>query len=359
MIFLKLLLSSGLMFIAETTFVLHESSLCYQPSKYIKPIHYDIKLISYIEGNIFYGEYNISISILNKTKDIFLHSENLYIKNLVISIYVKKYYKDAVYEWTHNITEEKIIIRFSHELSPGNYLLNIKYHGIADKVFRIFNVKKKLALVGVTHFHIIGARQLSSCWGQQNLLLEATFNISIGCNRCTALSNMPLRNTEKNKHNMLWTHFDTTPAMSPYLATIIISNYLSRVDNNTQNIQMWCRNEIVFHMKFAKDVAENITLFYKNKWKQRSNNISKITHVAIPNFPDNGIIVFGLVLYNENNIIYNENLYPDAHKIEVAQLVGYKVTQQWFYNLTNPFRSACWFEKALTTLLATFIQIIE
>ncbi|XP_029160258.1 aminopeptidase M1-like [Nylanderia fulva] len=163
---------------------------------------------------------------------------------------------------------------------------------------------------------------------------------------------MPLQNTEKNKHNILLKRFDTTPAMSPYLATIIVSNYLLRVDNYTQNIEMWCRYESLFHMEFAKNVAEEITLLFKDTWKQRSNNISKVTHVAIPNFPDNGIIVFGLVLYNEMDIVYDKNLYPVAHKIEVAQLVGHKVTQQWFYNLNNPFRSASWFNKALTTLLA-------
>ncbi|XP_029162249.1 endoplasmic reticulum aminopeptidase 2-like [Nylanderia fulva] len=192
-----------------------------------------------------------------------------------------------------------------------------------------------------------------SCWDQKYLYSGATFNISIGCYQCTALSNMPLRNTEENKYNMLWTHFDTTPAMSPYLATIIVSNYLTRIDNNTQHIQIWCRNETVFHMEFAKNVAENITLFYKNKWKQHSNNISNVTHVAIPNFPDNDITVLGLVFYNEMDIVYDKNLYPVAHKIEVIQLVGHKVTQHWFYNLNNPFKLA-WFNKALTTLLATY-----
>ncbi|XP_029162179.1 aminopeptidase M1-like isoform X2 [Nylanderia fulva] len=194
---------------------------------------------------------------------------------------------------------------------------------------------------------------MSSCWDEKYLFLEATFNISIGCNQCTALSNMPLHNTEKNKHNILLKRFDTTPAMSPYLATIIVSNYLLCVDNYTQNIERWCRNRSVFHMEFAENVAEKILLFFKNKWKQHSNNISKVTHVAMPNFPDNGIIVFGLVFYNEMDIVYDKNLYPVARKIEVSRLVGHKVTQQWFYNLSNPFQLA-WFNKALTTLLATY-----
>ncbi|XP_029162774.1 aminopeptidase N-like [Nylanderia fulva] len=341
MIFLKLLLSIGLIFIAETASIRNESSLCYQPSKYIKPIHYDIKLISYNEGDFFYGEYNISISILNKTKHIFLHSEKLSIKNIVLFTNVEKNHendKDTFYEPTYNTTEEDTIdILFKDELSPGNYILNIKYFGSADKVFRIFDVNKKFAMVAGIHFHI------------------CIHNISTGCNQCTTLSNMPLRHTEKNEYNMLWTHFDTTPAMSPYLATTIVSNYLLRIDNDTRNIEMYSRYESKFQMKFARNVAENITLCLKIEWKQRSSNISKVTHVVIPNFHDNGIIVFGLVFYKETDIIYDKNLYPIAHKIEVAQLVGRKVTQQWFNNmLNNPFLSDFWFKKGLITLLATY-----
>ncbi|XP_029154998.1 thyrotropin-releasing hormone-degrading ectoenzyme-like [Nylanderia fulva] len=357
MIFLKLLLSSGFMFIAETASIRNESSLCCDPSEYINPIHYDIKLISYIEGHILHGEYNISISIFNKTQDVFLHSEKLCIKNIILFSNIKKYEndKDTVYNSTYNIDENIIHVSFSDELSPGNYTLNIKYLGIADKIFRIFDTKGKIALIGATQFHIICTRRLSSCWNEQNLLLEATFNISIGCNQCTALSNIPLRQTEENKFKMLWTHFATTSAMSPYLATMIVSNYLLRIDKNTRNIEMWCRNESGFHIEFAENVAENITLLFKNEWKQCSNNISKVTHVAIPNFHDNGIIVFGLVFYKEADIIYNENLYPIAHKIEVAQLVGRKVTQEWFNNMLNdPLVSDFWFKKGLILLLATY-----
>ncbi|XP_029166522.1 aminopeptidase N-like [Nylanderia fulva] len=354
MIFPKLLLSSGLIFITVAAFIRNESS-CYQPSKYVKPMHYDIKLITYIQGNLFYGEYNISISILNKTQHILLHSEKLCIKSIILFTNVEKNHENdtnIVYKLTYSTTEDTIDIIFKDELLPGNYTLNIKYYGTADEVFIIFD--EKIALVAATHFYIIGTRRLSSCWDEQNLVLEATFNISIGCKQCTALSNMPLRNMEKDERNLLWTHFDTTPAMSPYFATMIVSNYLLRIDSGTRNIKMWCRDKSEIHIHFAKNVAEKITLHFKNEWK-RSCNISKVTHVAIPNFHDNGTIVFGLVLHKETDVIYDKNLYPIAHKVEVAQLVGRKVTKQWFNNmLNNPFVSDFWFKKGLTTLLATY-----
>ncbi|XP_029169367.1 aminopeptidase M1-like [Nylanderia fulva] len=164
---------------------------------------------------------------------------------------------------------------------------------------------------------------------------------------------MPLQNTEKNE-NILWRHFDTTPVMSPYLATMIVSNYLFLHDHITEIINMWCRDESRFHIKFAVHVADLITWFLDYEWRYWYTLKSKVDHVAIPNFHDKDMIVFGLVLYRETDIIYDENLYPIAQKIEVAQLVGRKVTQQWFNNMmNNPLISDFWFKNGLITLFAT------
>ncbi|XP_029155194.1 aminopeptidase M1-A-like [Nylanderia fulva] len=356
MIFLKLLLSgtiiSGLIFIAATTSVRNES-LCYQPPKYIKPMHYDIKLISYIQRNIFYGEYNISI--LNQTQHIYLSSVKLCIENIVLFTNLEKHHKndkDTIYKPTYNITKDTIDIFFMNELSPGNYTLNIKYLGTADEGFRIFDVKKKYAWVGAPHLQIIDARPVFPCWHSRDLLLKTTFSISLGCQHCTTLSNMPLRKAGTDEYDVKWKHFHITPVMWTHHATMIVSNYLSHLDNTI--ITMWCRIDTVRHMEFASNVAKNITLLFKNTWK-RSKNILYMTHVAIPNFHDKGTTVFGLVLYRETDIIYDKNVYPIAQKIEVVQLVGRKVTQEWFYDvMNNASGSDFWFNKGLATLLATY-----
>ncbi|XP_029176660.1 thyrotropin-releasing hormone-degrading ectoenzyme-like isoform X3 [Nylanderia fulva] len=356
MILLKLLLSSGLIFIAVTAFIRNES-LCYRISEYIKPMHYDIKLTSFIEANIFYGEYNISINIRNKTQHIYLYSEKLCIDNIVLITNFKKYHEndeETVYRPTYDTEEDPIDISFMKELSPGNYTLNIKYFGTADKGFRIFDMKKRTTWVGAPHFQIVDARQVFPCWHPHDFWLEATFNISLACHNCTTLSHMPLRNTESDEYNLVWKHYVTTPVILTHHATMVMSNYLFFLDMKNRNIQMWCRYNTGFHMKFAKNVAEDITLFFKQKWK-RSNKLSNVTYVAIPNFHDDGTIVFGLVFYKETDIIYDKNVYPIAHKIEVAQLVGRKVAQQWFNNMmNNPLVSDFWFKKGLTTLFATY-----
>ncbi|XP_029169089.1 aminopeptidase N-like isoform X3 [Nylanderia fulva] len=162
---------------------------------------------------------------------------------------------------------------------------------------------------------------------------------------------MPLRNTETDKHSMLWTHFDTTPAISPYLVTMLVSNDLTIDKNKPRKIKIWCRIESLFDIEFAENVANLITSVFERHW-MRLNNTSHATHAAISNFHDKGIIVFGFVFYREIDIIFNTFLYPVARAIQVAQKVGYKVAQQWFYNMNNPFLSTFWFNIGLTTFLA-------
>ncbi|XP_029176355.1 aminopeptidase N-like [Nylanderia fulva] len=162
---------------------------------------------------------------------------------------------------------------------------------------------------------------------------------------------MPLRNTEIIKKNMFWTHFHTTPAMSPYLVTMLVSNELTIDKNKPRKIKIWCRTETALDIKFAENIVGLITSNFESYWKH-SNNTSHVTHAAIPNFHDNGIMVFGLVLYRETDIIYDKKLHPVAHEIQVIQLVGHKVAQQWFYDMNNPFNSTVWFNQYLTTFLA-------
>ncbi|XP_029169138.1 aminopeptidase N-like [Nylanderia fulva] len=163
---------------------------------------------------------------------------------------------------------------------------------------------------------------------------------------------MPVPNIEIDENHVLWTHFNTTPAISPYLITILLSNNLIHSDDKTRRINMWSRLESRLNIRHAENIAEDITLDFQRYWN-RSNSFTHVTHAVIPNFHDKNIIVFGLVLYKEIDIIFNKFLYPVAREIQVVQFVGHKVAQQWFYNLNNPFQSTSWFNEGLTGLLAT------
>ncbi|XP_070167779.1 LOW QUALITY PROTEIN: aminopeptidase N-like, partial [Polyergus mexicanus] len=63
------------------------------------------------------------------------------------------------------------------------------------------------------------------------------------------------------------------------------------------------------------------------------------------------------VTFREEDIIYDDNLDPAARKIDVARVVGYKISQEWFYNVYDlvwASRGSFWFNKCLIKFLGTF-----
>ncbi|XP_070155160.1 glutamyl aminopeptidase-like [Polyergus mexicanus] len=304
MIFLKLLISCLTFFTAKALFTDAQIELYEKYSKSfhkIIPEHYNIQLEPDIELNIFYGECNISIHILVPTRYLILYSKIKFINDIIM---------------TDNPP------RFHGWLIP-------------------------------THFDVFGARQVFPCLGEY---LQATFNITIKHHsNCAALSNMEVQKIERNDEDMALTHFKTTPRQPTYLIAGIVTNFYRA---STKNIitNIWYRNCSALRMVFTRSIIEDITMYLENKWKSLKV-LSKVNHLAIPNFQDMDMVNMGLVLYREEDIIYDDNLDPAARKIDVARIVGYKISQEWFYNVYDlvwASRGSFWFNKCLIKFLGTF-----
>lgn len=144
---LKLLLSGSLTLIVTTALFTSEDSV--RLMKHIIPKHYDIKLVSYVNHNMFYGECNASINILQSTQKINLHVKNLWIIDMILINSLKEFdkidQKIIVYKPKYFYNNETNIINlyFTDELSSGHYILNIKFTGtVADyKDFGTFRLK--------------------------------------------------------------------------------------------------------------------------------------------------------------------------------------------------------------------------
>lgn len=150
MVFLKLLLSSGLTFLAATAFFtdiqnVERNKQYLDKVEYLHNItaeHYSIQLTPHIEQNVFYGESNISIHIPQTIRDLSLYSKIKCISAMMINnpprfrAYAREemiIYKPIKY--VHNRKMEISSLYFMNDISPGRYILNIKFFGIiADNV---------------------------------------------------------------------------------------------------------------------------------------------------------------------------------------------------------------------------------
>lgn len=101
----------------------------------IKPQHYNIKIKLRSEENIFFGECDINIQILKTMQQIIMLSEELGLITTTLTNYTR-YLPDQNKTRTHKIfshiydyENNTVKLYFYNALSPGHYILNLKYSG--------------------------------------------------------------------------------------------------------------------------------------------------------------------------------------------------------------------------------------
>jgi hypothetical protein len=117
----------------------------------------------------------------------------------------------------------------------------------------------------------------------------------------SALSNVELKQRDVNLDETVWSRFNVTPLMSPYHVTIVLYDWSSFhvVKAKDESIHMLCP---VFvddrNVEYALSIAEGVTQYLRTtqsgaEWWR----VSKLLHIAVPNFPVENIDNNALALY--------------------------------------------------------------
>ncbi|XP_072749168.1 thyrotropin-releasing hormone-degrading ectoenzyme-like isoform X2 [Anoplolepis gracilipes] len=409
MAFLRLLFYSGLIFGTIITFSINENTgnSSIEFTYYfddITPVHYDVKLIPYFKedkeyeilkydiyktdieeyqtkGNfVFYGELSAIIDISGSFTKIGLNSPTLILLlsgELTSSTIYRKDSQNIDIDVIYSVSDTRCdaakqicFFYFKKTLSSGRYRLSTKFvtaidntENIITSLKTIVKRRKSFMMSDRIHFQATGTRRLFPCWDKPTI--KATFNISIKHHRTyQVFSNMPTQKEETCKDEMYtetymkWTCFNTTPPMSTYIVTVVISSTnVIKFETNKSRIIIWRRPDLD-HMEFAEMIATKAMTKFEHEWKELK--IPKVQFVAIHSLPyDNEN--WGLLLNSETDIIYDKNLHSVAHKINIARLIGRKMAYQWFADIINPFWSSeLWLIDGLTTLYGLYaINSIE
>ncbi|KYM94195.1 Aminopeptidase N [Cyphomyrmex costatus] len=363
--FPKLLLNIGLILVTRTVFCIDNNNveiIDRLPNNTI-PIHYNINLTPYLEeGNFtFYGESNTNIEIRYASLKINLHSRDLEINETATTLINDK---DTVYKpMTHiqNNVTNILTLNFDVELSPGFYVLNMKFAGhLLEPIsnqggFLKFPINKENVTkwLATTYFEPNNAKRVFPCWDEP--ALKATFNISVKHDKkYGVLSNMPIREQFLEQDGMIRTHFDITPIMSTYIVAIVMFDFVS-VSNANKTINMWCKSSLTSKIKFAHSIAEKIIEFLI-QYTNSSLKVPKMDHVLIPNFLVGGMENWGLITYHESEITYDDNSDSVYQKTQAALIVAHELAHQWFGNLVTPsWWSYLWLSEGLAAFFETYI----
>ncbi|XP_077269183.1 aminopeptidase N-like isoform X2 [Temnothorax americanus] len=388
---LKLLLDVNLIFIAVKTVTGRVSLVetnCHKDMQSLNLSGYDIDLTPYINeddyknttvyekfksyideqrtrGNfVFYGGSTIHFRFRNKLNKICLHALNLEVDGASIEIV---FTLDGINNVSHiprihtyeNEEIQVIVLYFDHlKLSDlYDYHINMKFVSSITDITGGFvktsyvNNKEVKTFVAAANFRGIGARQIFPCWNESDV--RTNFVISIKHHsKYTVLSNSPIDQVVTDDYGMVWTRFQTTDKISLYQIAVVLTD-LERISNTT----VWCRQNVKQQIKFAQQVAENATLYLKGMFPD-GQFPSKVDHVVVPGFRDEGLEIWRFVFYRETAIIYEEKLDSIAWKFEVARTEARKMVHQFFGNsIGQTWWSYLWLNEGIASFLA--MEIIK
>ncbi|XP_018308846.1 glutamyl aminopeptidase [Mycetomoellerius zeteki] len=198
----------------------------------------------------------------------------------------------------------------------------------------------------IADFRGAGARRIFPCWDEPDT--RTSFTISIKHDQYyRALSNTEVTDMLKVRHGKSWTHFKSTVQISPYHVMIVLHD-LKHVDDSN----VWCREQVKQYMEFLQSITKIAILYLKLKFNDIIHPLT-VTHVVIPGFLDSGMPSWGIILYRETDIIYDEKLHFIAWKFEVAFMIARKIAHQYIGNLiAQSSWSHLWLNEGIAAFLA-------
>ncbi|XP_071568308.1 aminopeptidase N-like [Temnothorax nylanderi] len=186
-----------------------------------------------------------------------------------------------------------------------------------------------------------GIRRTFPCRDEPEL--KATFTIIVQHHKkYMVLSNTHYRKIVRVNDDIVETHFKETPAMPAYLVAIVLCNLPETIV--FKNVNLRSKQQFEHDLIFASRVMANFT--------NQLNIYSMQQHFAVPGLIDDGMAKWGLILYRDEDIIYDEVRDNIAHKMKITCLIGRKITRQWLSSTTSP---SWWFHFWLNEGIATVL----
>ncbi|CAF4278032.1 unnamed protein product, partial [Rotaria sp. Silwood2] len=314
------------------------------------PIHYNLYIKPYLNisdnnlrYSIFEGEVNITIKIIQTTDRIVLHKRFIFVRYPItlsmpgISV-IRTIFDDErdfftiIFNQTLSInTEFTINILYIGELRNDTYGFYLSsYVRSTDKVRRY---------LVASQMEPISARRALPCFDEP--ALKATYKIIVEHEQqYRAWTNMPIESTQNQSNGWTKTQFEKSVPMSSYLLALVVADFECLTQNNTgryKNIttNVCAQSEKKNDLYYALEVATKNMEDFEQQF-QVNYPISKVDHIAVPDFDAGAMENFGCILYRETRLFYNNRTSTSINKQEVALVIAHELAHQWFGDLVSP-----------------------
>ncbi|CAG2055212.1 unnamed protein product, partial [Timema podura] len=364
----------------------------YRLPETIVPDTYSVKLIPYLEGDVFTfdGEVIILINVTTATNRITLHVNDLEIEDSNVLVRPLDSAENLTLgAITRDEPRHFLDISVPAGLTAGQqYEVNIQYQGyMRDDMFGFYRsyyyVRGEKRWLGTTQFQPTHARRAFPSFDEPSF--KAKFKMSIArpanyhamfntrkieqeipeCYLSSLLGETfprRLRNSHgdntihfhrQTEDGRIWDHFEETPYMSTYLIAFVVSDF-DNVTNAAGNVTIWQREEASPQASYALSISQP-TVTAMERLIGHDYQLPKLDKVAIPDFSAGAMENWGIVTYRERLILWDEIVSTTSNKQTIATIVAHEIAHKWFGNLvTLQWWKYAWLNEGFATYFETF-----
>uniref|UniRef100_A0A8C5M395 Aminopeptidase N n=1 Tax=Leptobrachium leishanense TaxID=445787 RepID=A0A8C5M395_9ANUR len=298
-----------------------------------KPYHYDVRLKTDLQRNsqglyVFYGKSEAFFTCVKATNLVIIHSNKLNFTTDPKALLKDSAGNNLTVSQIHEVPlTQYLVLHAANSLEVNkNYSVYTEFVGeLADDLagfYRSEYPNGQERIIATTQMQATDARKAFPCFDEP--AMKATFSIIIVHNpEYVALSNM---NAISKSDEQTWTEtaFAKTVKMPTYLVAFIISQFKAIGDpGNSTTVGVSYLKHGVLHIYIYITIRFSESYFYP------------ADQVAIPDFGAGAMENWGLVLYRETALLYDNQVSSISNKERVAEVVAHELAHQWFGNLVT------------------------
>ena len=276
----------------------------------LKPEHYDIQLQPNISTNTFSGNVTIKLKKTGRpSQRLTFHQSGLKITGAKIIKLDKPGPRElTVLRINNQNSLNEVRIHAAEVVYSGDYQVNLSFQGKITVNMNglypcFFNYKGTERVILATQFESHHAREVFPCIDEPEA--KATFQLKLITSKdLQTLSNTPIEKQEKFGE-LLATTFYQTPKMSTYLLAFVIGKLHSKTTKTKRGTQVSLWSSVAqpltaldFGLKLAKQSIEYFEDYFGVNYP-----LSKINHVALPDFSAGAMENWGLITYRERALM--------------------------------------------------------